>query len=207
MNPFSDLVAHHVYRGGPLPPLAGTGRAYDYILAGNGLFKRAISAHIEALIPVATLPVAGLPNLVDPVRVAVFPGRIPAYFLETVLADARGKAQAGKEQLYQFHVIQNRYLRLTLPAQRADGARIRYRLPARRDGLLCDLHSHGPLPAFYSDTDDRDEQGFQFYAVVGNVLDRPEIVLRLGMYGDFCPLPVTALFTGLGPFTQGDDDA
>jgi hypothetical protein len=56
------------------------------------------------------------------------------------------------------------------------------------------------MAAFFSPTDDRDEGGFRFYAVIGRLLTRPELRLRLGMYGDFWEVPVTALFTDPGPF-------
>jgi hypothetical protein len=50
--------------------------------------------------------------------------------------------------------------------------------------------------------DNRDEQGARFYAVIGRIYSRPEIRLRLGVYGDFVDLPAAALFEGLGPFTD-----
>lgn len=196
MNPFNDLIHHHVYRGGELPPLAT--HAYDYILAGNGLFKRARDWRITALVPVASLRVVGLPDL-SPV-LQVRPGRIPDRLLRTVLGDARRHARAGREQLYQFHANGQR-ISLTRPAQHATGAKIAYRLDEQR-GLLCDLHSHHTMPAYFSPTDNRDELGFCFYAVIGNVLERPEILLRLGIHGDLVYVPATALFTGLGPFVD-----
>ena len=39
---------------------------------------------------------------------------------------------------------------------------------------VIDLHSHGRMSAFFSSTDDADEQGFRLYVVIGNVdTDRP----------------------------------
>jgi hypothetical protein len=51
------------------------------------------------------------------------------------------------------------------------------RLPA----ILCELHSHGLLPAYWSATDDADEQGARLYAVIGRLAARPEIRLRVGV--------------------------
>ena len=66
--------------------------------------------------------------------------------------------------------------------------------------VICDLHSHGNMSAFWSATDDADEQGSQLYAVIGKLDTEPEIRLRLGVYGYWLPLPVTAVFTANGPF-------
>jgi len=197
MNPFDNLIHYHVYRGGALPPL--TARAYDYVLAGNGLFKRARSAHITAVIPVATARVAGLPELSQVFRVR--PGRIPGRALHIILDDARRHAQAGREQLYQFCVDAQR-IRLVRPSQKATSAKVRYKLDGDQRDLLCDIHSHHTMRALFSSTDDGDELAFRFYAVIGNLLRKPEILLRLGVYGDFAYLPATALFTDLGPFVD-----
>ena len=39
-------------------------------------------------------------------------------------------------------------------------------------GVVAEFHSHGSSRAFFSATDDRDEQGFRIYGVVGR-LDAP----------------------------------
>jgi hypothetical protein len=53
------------------------------------------------------------------------------------------------------------------------------------------------MGAYFSRTDDADEQGLGLYAVVGRLdTDRPEVVLRAGCYGHFLPLPWEAVFEG-----------
>jgi hypothetical protein len=68
--------------------------------------------------------------------------------------------------------------------------------------VLCELHSHGNMRAFWSRTDDADEQGARVYAVIGRLDTAPEIRIRVGVYGYWHPLPVTAVFTGAGGFTD-----
>jgi hypothetical protein len=77
--------------------------------------------------------------------------------------------------------------------------RVCYRPP--RDALLA-IHSHGTFPARFSATDDADEQGFGLYGVVGRLGgERPEVALRVGVYGYFLPVPWEAVFEGdRGPF-------
>jgi hypothetical protein len=60
------------------------------------------------------------------------------------------------------------------------------------------------MPAYFSQTDDRDEQGGRFYAVIGRLdQDQPELVLRLGMYGTWLyNVPALALFEDVGPLVE-----
>jgi hypothetical protein len=53
------------------------------------------------------------------------------------------------------------------------------------------------MPAFFSATDDADEQALAVYGVVGR-LDRPvaEVILRAGAYGHTLPIPWSAVFAG-----------
>ena len=66
--------------------------------------------------------------------------------------------------------------------------------------MVAEFHSHGSLPAFFSATDDRDEQGFRIYGVTGR-LDtvEPELSLRVGVYGHFAPLEWSRVFDGPDP--------
>jgi len=47
---FPNLVTHHVYDGCSLPPFGA--QAYQYILAGGGIFVRAETPFFSALVPV-----------------------------------------------------------------------------------------------------------------------------------------------------------
>lgn len=60
---------------------------------------------------------------------------------------------------------------------------------------VVELHSHSGMGAFFSHTDDLDEQGFAIYGVVGE-LDRliPDVILRVGVYGYFYPLQWKDIF-------------
>ena len=66
--------------------------------------------------------------------------------------------------------------------------------------MVAEFHSHGSSRAFFSATDDRDEQGFRIYGVVGR-LDalRPELRLRVGVYGHFAPVDWSQVFDGPQP--------
>jgi hypothetical protein len=64
----------------------------------------------------------------------------------------------------------------------------------RDEDWKMDLHSHGVLPPFFSPTDDRDEQGFRIYAVIGEVDRSPGIRVRVGVYGHYFDVPASQVF-------------
>ena len=84
-----------------------------------------------------------------------------------------------------------------IPPQAGTGSSLTYQPPP---GLVAEFHSHGRHRAFFSATDDRDEQGFRVYGVVG-CLDapEPELALRVGIYGHFSPLSWSQVFDGPAP--------
>jgi hypothetical protein len=53
----------------------------------------------------------------------------------------------------------------------------------RPDKPILDIHSHGEMKAFFSETDNQDEQGFILSLVLGKVDRVPEYRLRLCVYG------------------------
>ena len=207
---FANLVHYQVARPGiPLPPLTAPA-GYDYVLAGNGVFKRGRNRHVEAIIPIASCTVAGLERWWNPVqrpglriprsageeRVVLAIPHLSPRLLVVALDDAR--AAGGVETAYQVTIAGSR-VALVKPPQRGTVSRLDY-----TDGggpeILLDLHSHGNTPAYFSPQDDEDQKGFRFYAVMGHIYTRPSICLRIGIHGDWLPLPVTALFANAGPF-------
>jgi PRTRC genetic system protein A len=185
------LINHHIYTGQPLPEPW----PYDYVLDGWGVVKRASTPHLEAQLRVAAGRVAGLPPMTTGIDLAV--PRIPASWLRRVLAHAR--AAGPVEQMYHFHWLDNRW-QVSLPRQSGTPGQVQYR-GGGEASVVLDLHSHHGMPAFFSGTDNRDEQGCRFYAVIGRIFTaRPELILRLGMYGDFINLSPLALFEGPGDF-------
>lgn len=87
----------------------------------------------------------------------------------------------------------------------ATPSRLVYRPPALEPGwhLVCDIHSHGAGPAFFSATDDSDDQHTTKIALVIGRLDHsagPEIASRLCAGGMFLPLPRS-------PFSRDDHAA
>jgi len=199
---FDNLVTYHIHKRHPLP--VNDALAYQYVLAGNGVFVRAKTRFFTALLPVTACTVRGLLSLHT--RFQLLVPRIPARLLAAVLADARrarrpdgGRPDNGlNEVLYQFH-HHGRAVQVKKPAQQTTPISVTTAV-ADAAGIMCDLHSHGNIRAFFSQPDNADEQGVRLYAVMGKLDSTPEMRLRVGVYGYWLPLPLTAVFTNNGPF-------
>ncbi|MCI0396395.1 MAG: Mov34/MPN/PAD-1 family protein [Chloroflexi bacterium] len=192
---FANLVTYRVHQSLPLP--ANDAIAYQYILAAGGVFVRAETRFWAATLPIARCEIRGLQPLQPQFRLKV--PRLSQQLLVQVLADARrdrGGDGCLHEALYRFQHIGER-VRVVKPAQQATATRVRS--PGGDDPTtILELHSHGWMEAFFSRTDNLDEQGAHIYGVIGRVDGAPEIRLRLGLYGYWQPLPVTLLFDGDG---------
>lgn len=203
----------YLYEGQPIPRPKQT--FYDYILAAQGLVKRLELwyASADALIAPIHHELVGLYLHEYPLQPLVFKlPRIPGRLLRDVLNDAR--SDTGLEFMYHFRYKPSHGWFVTKPRQDQSSVRVgySYTIPDQLE-IVMDLHSHNTMPAFFSAmTDNNDEKGARFYAVIGR-LDRPnpEIVLRLGMYGFWLHnVPASLLFDDLGPLvdswlSDGDD--
>jgi PRTRC genetic system protein A len=187
MDTFS-LVQHHILKpDGSLPDL--TGYLYAYILGGNGVFAHAQRPSLEALIPVLSGRIAGLPALTPRVHIA---RRVPAGLLLAALHWSR--EAFPNEALFWFNHTEK--WTVHMPAQRRGWGRVVPLDPNDPQGTsaLIDLHSHARMSSFFSPADDHDERGFRLYAVLGNLHHAPTIRVRVGVYGHFYELPPSSVF-------------
>ena len=185
----SPIVDYLVARAGAPEP---SGAAYDYILAGDGLYLAARGRYLTVRVPVARASVRGLAVL--GASLALPYGRIPLELWREVLAICRALARCEREILLTIGLTSEGGYVLRVPPQRVSRCALAYR-PA--DNVALEIHSHHLLPARFSATDDRDEQGLRLYGVVGRLdRDLPEVSLRVGAYGHFLTVPFGAIFAG-----------
>ena len=165
------------------------GIGYDYVLGSGGLYVQSRSAHVTARVLVAPCEVRGLASVSE--KVQLTHGPIPARLFELGLRWFQDTPDT--ERLFAVR-WDGRAYRLVVPPQAGTATRLEYQPPA---GVVAEMHSHGGSRSFFSATDDRDEQGFRIYGVVGRLNDpRPELSLRVGVYGHFAPLDWPQVFDG-----------
>ena len=162
------------------------GTFYDYILAGNGLFVRAKSPLIEATICIAEAEVRGLKSLDEKLTLShgLIPRRLYDLAYDTLLADWSHERYLAITWHGDYHIV--------YPPQKGNEAGVEYE---RVPDTVLDIHSHDSMKAFFSGTDDRDEQGLRLFMVMGK-LDtmEPEYSMRVGVYGYFAPVAFEEVF-------------
>ncbi len=138
--------------------LAGAhGIGYDYVLGSGGVYVQSESAHLVARILVAAGAVRGLAPVSE--KVQLTHGPIPAQLFEPGL---RWFQEAPDTERFFAVRWDGETYRLVVPPQAGTATSLAYSPPA---GVVAEFHSHGRFSAFFSATDDRDEQGFRMCAV------------------------------------------
>ena len=183
-------VGHLVNQPGGIEGVQGVG--YDYVLGAGGVYVQSRSATLVARIRVSSCEVRGLAPVDE--KVELPHGRIPVHIFELGLRFLQ--ASPGEERFFAIRWDGLAY-RLAVPAQEGSAASLTYTPEA---DAVAEFHSHGHTRAFFSSTDDGDEQGFRIYGVVGRTGEfHPELNLRLGIYGHFAPVGFAQVFEGDGP--------
>ena len=178
-------VGYLVNHPGELSGQQGTG--YDYVMAANGMFVQAESRDLTGRVRLSETAVRGLEPMTG--RVHLPHGPIPRALLSQGI---RWFGETPDRERYFLIRWQDDQYRYEIPQQVGGAASLSYE-PA--EGHVAEFHSHGGMGAFFSATDDRDEQAFRIYGVVGHLHQvTPRIALRLGIYGHFQELRLQDVF-------------
>ena len=197
-----NIATAHLAETAELPPVTGF---YQFVIASAGLYLRALDERLEAMVLIAATDrdLRGLADLSEYVALRV--PKIPLPFLLSVRSSAR--KHLPNEAMYQMRWVRNTNhpedagdWKVTMPKQSATPTSLTF---DDQPDTVLDLHSHGAMGAFFSGTDDGDEQGLRMYVVIGKVdSDTPEILCRVGVYGHFLNVPATDLFESIGIFVD-----
>jgi PRTRC genetic system protein A len=195
-------------------PSIASGKLYQYVLAGNGVFIHATRPGLQACVQVAEAEIKGLPPL-QAFCHFLYP-KVPYGALVEMHKRAQAaKTPAGNYLEILFHLISNlqdnKWQLRTPPQHQTPGSCQPVEgsagVGSSYDLALVELHSHHRMQAYFSGTDDADERGFRVYAVMGEI-DNPlvPISVRVGVYGHFLNIPASSVFhmtdaqTGSGKF-------
>jgi PRTRC genetic system protein A len=185
------MFVNHQVCHGALPPIGAF--LYEYVLASNGVFVRAQRPEFEAqpLIGHVYNPVRGLPEL-NP-AVSMRTELVPAGLVAAMCL--RAYKAAPREIL--FYLAQRDGWKLRIPLQhQSAGSVIAVNPFSGGVDTAIEVHSHHSMRAFFSSTDNKEEQvGFRIYAVLGRIdSEQPEIRVRVGIYGHFQEIPANWVF-------------
>lgn len=181
-------LAGYLINTSPLPK-GERGAGYTYILAGNGLFLEAGNPLLEARILVAPAQVRGLAFL-EPF-LELRHGRVPGHLLDLVVGVCSARPD---QEVYAAIAWDGQEYRTIMPPQEGGGGHVSYEAVP---GTVVGVHSHGRMGAFFSSTDDADDQGFLVLVVLGEVGRLvPRARARLSVYGYFAPVGLGEVFSG-----------
>lgn len=183
------------------------GQLYDYLFTADAIYLRALRPGLSVLLKIHNCEIRGLAKIANclPYK-KVYPieftlPRIPSSYLQKILErsiDACVDNGTLIEAL--FHLIWNEEAKrwqLDKPAQEANAGSVRPLHDGAGSGYeraIIELHSHHQMTAFFSGTDDADEQGFRIYAVIGEIFSEPKIRVRVGCFGHFEEIPADTIF-------------
>jgi PRTRC genetic system protein A len=190
-----NIVTAHLAENKELPALDAF---YQYVIGAEGLYIRAQDDFLDALVLIAPSDrdLNGVAVLDEYARLRV--AKIPSPLLTAARASA--KRHLPNEAMYQFTWTAAQRWAVEMPKQTGTPVSLSFE---DTPGTILDLHSHGILSAFFSDTDNNDEQGLRLYAVIGKIdTDAPEILCRIGVYGHHLEIPATDIFENIAPFTD-----
>jgi len=203
------MFVDHVFAKSALPPVPER-LLYQYVVAANGVFVRAWRPGLSAMIPINAMESFygdGIRGLVDVQPYVQLESQVPARL--TRLIFQRALKEIDREILFYLSGGSrslNQPWRVIVPVQTATATSVRAVNDAGVDTLI-EIHSHNRMVAFFSSTDDREERtGFRIYAVIGNLAgNRPEIRVRVGIYGYFWTIPASVVFGQLNSVTDKGD--
>lgn len=185
-----------------IEPPEKTGKVYDIITAGNGVFVRATRPEFDVLLQHVPGEIRGLETLTPYIDIRL--PRIPSQLLAQAFEYANSVADnkgARVESLFYFRYDEIRSeWSMTIPAQEAAPGWVKPLDTSAGSPFAeaqVELHSHHDLSlgARFSERDNLDESTrIRLFAVIGHTSTSPEIRLRVGIFGHFWEIPADRLF-------------
>lgn len=156
---------------------------------------RAIRPGLSAIIPLNLYqyPLKGLPVLQPEILLEPYP--IPKSVLLSIWRQScLAKSPEGLIEIL-FHLqTDGKDWHLMTPEQTQSASRCQT-TQLYPQTAIAEIHSHGHGCAYFSSTDNAEENGFRLYGVIGRLNTRqPEILLRIGIYRHFMILPASSVF-------------
>jgi len=191
LDPRDALLQSHtpaimVPRYGQLPKMDKPG--HRYLVAEDGLWIEVLRPWLHAVVPWSHTAIA-LPFGKVEKRIAyAFEAEDLSRICRLFLLDA---GLAMPNECAAWGVYDERSERLELRPLLADSASpggVSFQRPrlAEHEHLAVDLHSHGAIDAFFSPTDDEDDEGeVKISVVAGTINQEPTLATRLCLLGEF----------------------
>ena len=195
----NNLVTYQLMKPGRA--LMAPQALYDYVFAENGTFIHAKNEIFEVTAPLSIIRekermVRGLRSIQPSIKL---PKRVPAIELQRMVDMSR--LSFPNEILFYLKWINGQW-ELDVPPQKAWQVMVK---PLEDSQYIpIEVHSHNSMPAIFSSTDNRDENGLRIYGVLGRVDRRVvDFRLRVSIYGHYSVLPYELVFEPIAEVKNG----
>ncbi len=202
------IIGHRFVHQHPIPVCSRSG--LEYLVGSNGVFARAARPGIDVLMPISRheQSLKGLAKINPFMTIEPLVPEVLLLEMWRLSCQVCANPEQSLEILFHLLLI-DRQWQLVVPEQMQNLTSCRP-LYTNRDSstnrAIIEIHSHGMMGAFFSSIDDQDEAfGFRIYGVLGKVRGtRPEIMLRVGLFGHCWHVPVTQVFALEGSWFMQD---
>ena len=166
---------------------------YDYLLAGNGLFIRAKRKEFSVCLPLSRLSIKGLPTVEN--EIIWHKPRIPSRIWQEILGNARmsGDSAEFKEDVYAvyWHEKNSEWEWKNISKTRNYACVIADDTLEEYKDAGLEIHTHPANAIYFSQMDDRDEQGkFRIFGILIDINNpNPKVRFRCGIYDYFVNIP------------------
>lgn len=171
----------------PVAPMSGPGERL--LIASNGVFLEISRPWLRLVRRLSTFDWhTPVPYGKAGEQTGLLCGPVPAGLVAQFAAMARAALPNEAGAWIVWHAGTGQFRLVPLPALSHGPGHLHYDRPVLREGewLVVDCHSHGYGRAYFSSTDDRDDQhDVKFALVLGNCDRTPSVALRLCAKGRF----------------------
>ena len=163
------------------------------LVASNGVFLEVRRSWLDCVVRISDLrDTPPLPYGALAKHISFTFGVIPVALLDEFVAVGRDALPNEVAGALIYERTRNTLRLVVHDAIHAGPADVQYRMPTldHAEELAVDLHTHGRLPAFWSATDDADDQGVTVCGVFGDLhREATSAAFRLAINGAFWELP------------------
>jgi hypothetical protein len=180
-----------------------------FIWAGNGIFRSVTRREFKAVVCHREVHTPGLPELLQEFKLLVPP--VPQKKVEAIIKQIQ--KEPDLEQLFYLY-WQGDWTPSTdaPPGANPLGLRDRWEIlyPEQEctpstciagdrfpEPAVIEIHSHGAMGAFFSGTDDLEEDGCRISTVIGKSNGQLEIVSRVCVHGLFLPIKSSLIYENI----------
>ncbi|MEN9566104.1 MAG: hypothetical protein RLZZ69_1300 [Cyanobacteriota bacterium] len=180
-----------------------------FIWAGNGIFRSAIRQEFKAVVCHREVHTPGLPEFKQEFKLLVPP--VPQTKVKAIIEQIQ--QEPDLEQLFYLYWRSDwTTSRDAPPGANPLGLRDRWEVlyPEQEctpstciasdrflEPAVIEIHSHGAARAFFSDTDDLEENGCRISTVIGKSNGQLEIVSRVCVHGLFLPIQSSLIYENI----------